>query len=234
MDTNETRKAAARDQMMCERNQLDTTTDEKLSAIVQQINTETIARNHADATITGRLNALEKLVAENSAKHQENLNTGFGLAIDRTARCQARIDDAVAGVVALNKDVQALKEAQSVAALALEVSNIRSVLTQLLEALAEEEDASDDDLAQAYAANVEQFAAAVREAQGEHTLEQVKAAYLAIVGGDADELTVAHIETADTVADNGETYRLINSTHGRSWEIPKTLVAEVLAGEDDQ
>lgn len=169
-------------------------TDEKLSAIVQQINTETIARSHADATITGRLNALEKLVAEQG---------------DDLAKKVTRVNVETEG---LKRDVKALQDAQSVAALALEVSNIRSVLTQLIQALGEE-DASDDD--------------------GEHTLEQVKAAYLAIVGGDADELTVAHIETADTVADDGVTYRLINSTQGRSWEIPKTLVAEVLAGEDE-
>ncbi|WP_395444036.1 hypothetical protein [Caulobacter sp. UC70_42] len=166
--------------------------------IVQQINTETIARNNAFATISQRLNALEKLVAEQGDDLTKKLNISVSV-------CSTE-------VAAIKRDVEALKEAQSVAALALEVSNIRSVLTQLLEALADDEAAGDDG--------------------SEHTLEQVKAAYLAIVENDADELTVAHIETANGLSFDGETYTLMNTAQDRKWWISAAVVAEVLAGED--
>lgn len=174
--------------------------DDKLTAIVKQLNTETIARGHADATIMGRLNALEKLVAEQGDELAKRIN-----------RSQAEGTFAINKVMDLSKDVAAIQQANDIAALAADVSKMRSVLEQLLVALSDE---ADDD--------------------GEHTIEQVKAAYLAIVRDDADELTVAHIETADVLGDHGDEYRLINSTYDRSWTIPKTLVAEVLAGENDQ
>lgn len=211
-------------------------TDEKLSAIVQQINTETIARNHADATITGRLNALEKLVAEQGESLKESLKTAFGMAIERTARCQARIDDSVNGMIGLNNDFKALKEAQSVAALALEVSNIRSVLTQLLEALAEEEDLIDaalgetglpDDLSALIAAHDERFP------DNGHTLEQVKAAYLKIVRDDASDVILDMIERADVLIRRGENYMIRNTSVGGEWEIRADLVSDILAGEDE-
>lgn len=178
--------------------------DQKLSAIIQQLNSESAARGNAFATLNQRINALEKLVAEQ----------GDDLAKESKTN-EIRHVTAMADIYSTKSAVKALQEAQSVAALALEVSNIRSVLTQLLEALAEDEDAAVDD-------------------DGEHTLEQVKRAYLAIVSNDADELTIAHIETADTVAFDGADYRLINTTHGRNWTISRDLVAELLAGEDDQ
>lgn len=180
--------------------------DEKLSAIVQQINTETIARNHADATTTQRLNALEKLVAEQGADLTANLNC----ILTQIAEEQIDVQRAIAS---LKADVQALKQANDIAALAADVSNMRSVLEQLLVALSDE--VADD------------------EHEG-HTIEQVKAAYLAIVRNDADEVTLAHIEAADVLGDHGDEYRLINSTHDRSWTISKATVAELLAGEDDQ
>lgn len=174
--------------------------DDKLEAIVRQLNTEAIARAGADATITNRLNALEKLVAEQGDDLKK-----------RSAWTDANATLALTTCQELKREVAALKEAQSVAALALEVATMRETLSQLLAALSEEFEEDDG-----------------------HTIEQVKAAYLAIVRHDADEVTVAHIEAADVLGDHGEEYRLINSTHDRSWTISKSLVADILGGEDDQ
>lgn len=183
--------------------------NDKLETVVQMLNEETAVRGNADATLNGKLDALAKITAEDGADLERLVVSAQASTAVANTMVNARIDATNAIIAGLIADVAAIKQANDIAALALEVGNMRGVLEQLLGALSEENDG------------------------GEHTLEQVKAAYLAIVSNDADELTVAHIETADTVADDGVTYRLVNSTHDRSWEIPKTLVAEILAAEED-
>jgi hypothetical protein len=157
----------------------------KLAVNIANTNNEGVIRANADALLTGRINALEKITAEDFAELSTKIDT-------------------------LRAEIAALKAQNDAVALAYDVANMKSVLTQLLAALAEDEEADD----------------------GEHSLEQVKTAYLAIVGADADELTIAHIEMADTLADTGKEYRLINTTQGRDWTISKELVAELLAKGD--
>lgn len=142
----------------------------KLAVNIANTNNEGIIRANADALLTGRLNALEKVTAEDFAE----LSDKYDL---------------------LKAEIAALKAQNDAVALAYEVASIKSVLTQLIQALDEEigDDGADDD---------------------GHSLEQVKAAYLKLVANDETPDGLALIGNADTATDNGETYRLINSTAG--------------------
>lgn len=100
--------------------------DDKLEAIVRQLNTEAIARAGADATITNRLNSVQKVMGDLEA----DLTVKIGATADTVHRLAA--------------EVRSLQEAQSVAALALEVATMRETLSQLLSALSEEFDEEDD------------------------------------------------------------------------------------------
>ncbi len=101
----------------------------KLEAVVHMLNQENAVRANADATLTGKLDALAKITATD------------------VANTNARIDATAAIVAGLMADVAAIKQANDIAALAAEVCNMRNVLEQLLTALTEEFE--EDDFRQA-------------------------------------------------------------------------------------
>ena len=99
---------------------------DKLAHTQTMLNIENSVRSSTDATLNGKLDALAKVQA---IDHQANL---------------ARIDAVATMFAALASDVAAIKLATDTAGLAHDVATMRSVLTQLIEALNAEDDGEDE------------------------------------------------------------------------------------------
>lgn len=176
-------------------------------------------QNLAFSTVMGRLNALEKLVAEQYA----DLN-------GRISNTKVLSNLALTEVGDLKKEFYSLKEAQSVAALALEVFNIRMQYETLINAL-KEEFADDEEEGDAEDLQERVFGGA-SQPSGQQSLESAKAAYLHLVGSEADTATIYHIETADTLIEDDQVFHLVNTAQDRKWTIPRDVVESILARKD--